>query len=82
MFGLLFYDHEDAKATYRIDSVTYIDNKKKKGLPPAWQAECVEVFRQPDGKWCPAKADVVVDTEGDTMVKPSAYQGYVCLCIF
>jgi hypothetical protein len=32
--GLLFYDHEDAKATYRIDSVTYIDNKKKKGLPP------------------------------------------------
>ena len=60
----------------------YIDNKKKKGLPPAWQAECVEVFRQPDGTWCPAKADVVVDTEGDTLVKPSAYQGYVCLCIF
>ena len=59
--GLLFYDHEDAKATYRIDSVTYVDNKKKKGLPPAWQAECVEVFRQPDGKWCPAKADVVVE---------------------
>ena len=80
--GLLFYDHEDAKATYRIDSVTYVDNKKKKGLPPAWQAECVEVFRQPDGKWCPAKADVVVDTEGDTMVKPSAYQGYALVELF
>jgi hypothetical protein len=40
------------------------------------------VFRQPDGKWCPAKADVVVDTEGDTMVKPSACQGHALVELF
>ena len=71
--GLLFYDFEEDKRTYRIDSISHIENEKNTN-PPAWVATSVEVFRDVHGDWAPASANVVVDSEGGVAVKRKAYE--------
>jgi len=73
--GLLFYDYETDKRTYRIDSISYIQNEKNTN-PPAWVATSVEVFRGADGDWAPASKNVVVDSQGGVVVKRKAYEEY------
>ena len=73
--GLLFYDFETDKRTYRIDSISYIENEKNTN-PPAWVANSVEVFRGADDDWAPASKNVVVDSQGGVVVKRKAYEEY------
>ena len=73
--GLLFFDYETDKRTYRIDAISYIENEKSTN-PPAWVATSVEVFRGADGKWAPASKNMVVDSHGGVEVKRKAYEEY------
>ena len=81
--GILFFDYEDAMATYRCDCISYIPNNQDQNLnPPAWEATCVEVIKRETGKWGPKPGDYVANENGKEVVKPRSYVGYTLAELF
>ena len=79
----LFFDFEDAMATYRVDAISYVPNDAPNNPnPPAWEATCVEVFKTTGGEWAPKESDVVTDGCGREIVKANSYIGYTLAELF
>ena len=70
--GRYFYDYERDKATYRVDDILYVDNKKNSN-PPCWEAICIRVELRDSVGWCVSAEHLV---EGTLVVKNKSHVGF------